>query len=250
MLDDSGRGTGAELAAVHPGVELFTTAGGGGLYGDLYLNLGSCFAHVVQHYQFESLLRIDTDALVIGPNPEQDAMTLFDDDPLVGSAGNYLYEFGGSRRDPSWVASKIRRHTRQPRSVIRHPKQFLAMWRVLSPALRNGYYLGEEVFGGACFYSYPALKTLHGHGYLPRGSLSTTSLQEDEIFGLSLRAFGYHFADLWEFNRSFGCTWGTLPASPQELLDGGAKVIHSVRDYEGLSEAETRAFFRHLREGD
>jgi hypothetical protein len=72
-------------------------------------------------------------------------------------------------------------------------------------------------------------------------------LEEDEIFGVALRACGYHFADLWKYNRSFACTWNNLPATPEELAEGPAKVIHSVRDYRRLPERELRAVFRQHR---
>ena len=131
VLDDSGSDAGEQIRSLHPDIEVVIAEGAAGPDGGSYLNLAQSFAFVLRGYQFHALLRIDTDALVIGPHPEEDAIAVFERDPLVGSAGNYEYEFGGVRRDPSDVARKIRRHTRRPRSIARHPDQSLALWRVL-----------------------------------------------------------------------------------------------------------------------
>jgi hypothetical protein len=63
-------------------------------------------------------------------------------------------------------------------------------------AHRGGYRAGERVEGGACFYSYTGLKALAANRYLPKMSLARTGLREEDIFGLTLRASGYHFCDL------------------------------------------------------
>jgi hypothetical protein len=240
-------GTGATLRRTYPDLEIVTTTGHAGLHGGLYLNLARAFQHALARYEFAALLRLDTDALITGPNPEDDAIACFSADPLIGSAGNYRYEFGGDLRDPTFVADKLRQQTRTLRGLVRHPDRWLALQRVLPRARRNGYFPGEEVFGGACFYSRPGLLALARGGCLPRASLARTTLQEDEIFGLTLRACGYHFCDLWEYNGSFACTWGDLPANPEVLLESTAKVIHSVRDSSALPEADVRAMFRRKR---
>ena len=250
LADDSQKGVGAEVAITHPDVEVMTIERNLGKLGGLYLNLCLAFSHLLDTREFRALLRLDTDALVTGPNPEADAINCFNNDPLVGSAGNYTHEYGGRARDRDrgWVAIQVFKQTSTWR-FFRRPRCNLALRGMIRKAYTNGYYPGEEVFGGACFYSWAGLRALREAGYLPNKLIANVLLEEDEIFGLALRACGYHFVDLWLYNQSFACSHGCLPASPANLVAAGVKVVHSVRDYNLASEEEVRAFFRKHRQG-
>ena len=83
-----------------------------------------------------------------------------------------------------------------PRALIDDTRGTLGLWRAVARAHRGGYRAGERVEGGACFYSYTGLKALAANRYLPKMSLARTGLREEDIFGLTLRASGYHFFDL------------------------------------------------------
>lgn len=247
LMDDSSKDTGQRVRERHPDLTVLKSPRTLGKLGGLYCNLSAAFDYAISNFTFKALLRLDTDALLVGSNPEADAITCFESDPRVGSAGNYTHEYGGKLRDRTWVANQLVRQTRGIRSMIRQPRGAFALHRILPRARRNGYELGEEVFGGACFYSYAAVRSLALAGYLPHRGLARAHLEEDEVFGIALRACGYHFADLWSHNQSFACTWNGLPAAPEELCSGPAKVIHSVRDYKTMSERELRHFFRERR---
>lgn len=247
LMDDSSKDTGQRVRERHADVTVLKSPRTLGKLGGLYRNLSEAFNYAISELTFKALLRLDTDALLVGPNPEADAIACFESDPRIGSAGNYTHEYGGKLRDRTWVACQLVRQTRGLRSMMRRPRGALALHRVLPRAKSNGYELGEEVFGGACFYSYAAVRSLALAGYLPHRGLARAHLEEGEIFGIALRACGYHFADLWSHNQSFACTWNGLPAAPEELSAGPAKVIHSVRDYKSMPERELRQFFRERR---
>jgi hypothetical protein len=156
-----------------------------------YVHLARVFADVLRGHQFDALLRMGDEALITAPHPEADAIACFDRDQLVGATGRYRSGSGSSAR-------RIRQQMFPPRALLDDTRGTVGRWRVQAQARRHGYRAGERVEGDACFYSYTALKALAANGYLPKMSLARTGLREDEIFGLTLRASGYHFCDLWD----------------------------------------------------
>jgi hypothetical protein len=216
VADHSGQGCGRRVQEAHPDVQVSEMDADGGsddLSVDVsYVHLARVFAEVLRGHQFDALLRMGDHALITAPHPEADAIACFDQDPLVGAAGRYRFDAGAAERDPGSAAWKIRQQMFRPRALFADTRGTVGLWRVVAQAYRRGYRAGERVEGDACFYSYTALKALAANSYLPKMSLARAGLREDEIFGLTLRASGYHFCDLWDMSA----------ARP-------AKIIHSVR---------------------
>lgn len=70
-VDDSRLSTTAsQLGSIDPRVLRLESAGFPGIRGGLFVSLARAYQHAVDHYAFQTLLRLDTDALVIGANPE------------------------------------------------------------------------------------------------------------------------------------------------------------------------------------
>ncbi|RZK29113.1 MAG: hypothetical protein EOO63_09730, partial [Hymenobacter sp.] len=105
----------------------------------LYVSLCRAYQYALDTFNFEALLRLDTDALVMGHDPELPALALFQQDPTVGLAGRYVRglhspdDFGNvwDNRVAREVYTGIFRLT--SRHFLRQP---LINWRIRALILR------------------------------------------------------------------------------------------------------------------
>jgi predicted metal-binding protein len=246
LIDDSQKGTGLRIKEQFPQIDVLTTAKPMGKLCGLYITLCTAFRHALQHYRFRALLRMDSDALIIGSAPEAEALDLFKHDPGIGIAGQYPGDYKGSPWDISWPKEQVLRIT-QTRRFFDNPFAHWLLLRLYKQALRNGYTTGESVFGGACFISEACLKQMDKNGLLPKTGLRTIHLEEDHLFAILARAVGFRLGDLSSQHLPFGCAWKGLPASPEELHAKGKKIIHSTRFWEQMNEQDIREWFRSKR---
>lgn len=247
--------TGARLerARLHRGDEIdllpcITTAGARPLHGGLYYNLSKAFRHALERYDFAVLLRLDDDALVIGDGAEAEAIAAFAAAPRVGCLGSYRRTCTGAARDFAPAREALRSELSFA-AAARHPRRWRLLRRWRAQARRHGYEDGEHCLGGAAFYSRDCLRALAAGGFLERRELLGSSLGEDHLFGLMVRAAGFENADFATAGRPLGLAWRGLPASPAELIGMGKKIVHSVKVWGELDQAAVRDEFRRLREG-
>lgn len=210
-----------------------------GMYGGLYKSLSLSLLHIHAAYDFQVLLKLDTDALITGPGLEEDAIDCFAAHPNVGEMGAYLYEGDGiewPRNRLSFETGLLGWLTDRERAVrLRH------LWQL---AQANGYRAGEHILGGAAFYSPRLIDRLVQGDFLMREEIRRSKLQEDHLTGLLCKAVGL---DLYGFqipNHPLAVAYQGLPASPETLAMAGAKVIHSTRFWENRNETDIRAFFK------
>ena len=83
VIDDT-KGTGIDFSHVE-GVVLPSV--GHDIFGGLYLNLAMAYRYVVENVQFDMLLRLDTDALLLGDGLVQAAMSRFESNLKIGALG-------------------------------------------------------------------------------------------------------------------------------------------------------------------
>ena len=190
------------------------------------------------------LLRIDTDALVAAKF-EDEAIAYFAAHPEVGCVGSYRYGYDGGRRSYWWARGRIIRAALD----LRAPRTARDIVGLVLEAKRHGYVLGESVLGGVCLYSRPAVAALQQSGYLGVESLRGVPFHEDQIFCLALVAAGFKLGDLGrrEDGPLFGAKHVGLPASPADLIAEGKCLVHSVRSWGYMDEAQIRAEFRSAR---
>lgn len=242
LADDSGKGTGHLVRAEIPEAIVIETPEQMGKGAGLYITLSLAFRYALANFEFEAVLRMDTDALVIGHNPEWAALELFANDPSVGIAGQYPLDYNGNPWDISYPKQQLDYYTSTRH--LRHktiPRAWL--WLIYKAALRHGYRTGESVFGGAYFITRRCLLALRRRGWLPLYPLKQIELEEDHLFSLLARAAGFTLGDLSSGSRPMGCEWKGLPASPEELYTIGKKIIHSTRYWQEMTEEEIRDFF-------
>lgn len=251
LPDDSSQGLGALIKEKYPETDLLVNKKSMGLNGGLYITLGLAYSHAVRQYRFKTLLKIDTDALVIGPDPQADAEHYFQQNPHIGIAG--LYKSGLETRDEHDNVLP----NRWPRNymfditctwkIIKRPVANFTMRKYFMQAFANGYDTGENIFGGSCFLSEAMLISLKKAHLLPVYGLKNTRMEEDHLWGMFAKVVGFGMGDLASGELLFGMGWKHLPASPEVLVRRKKKIIHSTRAWGTMNETDIRRFFRELR---
>jgi hypothetical protein len=246
VLDDSGKGTGAALQRTFPELVILQTPQNYGKHAGLYLNVSAGFRHAFENYSFNVLLRLDTDALVIGSNPEQAAVQYFRQHPEVGILGSFRTDCNGDPRDFSWPRRQLAKESRFA-MVLTHPGRLrgvLLLRELLRRSKQHGYEPGEHCLGGAYFISRDCIAALLRQNLLSRREIFWSRLQEDHVLGLLIHAVGLRHADFATGSLPMGLRWRGLPSSPEDLVGRGKKIVHSTRFFNGLSEQTIREFFR------
>lgn len=251
LSDDSQKGTGKIIRMKFPDVEVLQREKSFGLWGGLYITLSIAFKHALDNYDFKALLRMDTDALITGLNPQEETIKLFEGNKMAGLVGfhrigKFTKDFMGTPINNSWARDQILANACSWRLIL-NPIANYTLRKIYFNATYNGYELGESVFGGAYFISPAFIKSLNNEGYLPNYKLRTVKLEEDHIFSMLARLLDYDLIDLSMSNMPFGCAWKGLPASPEELYNKNKKIIHSTRFWKDLTESDIRSFFKNKR---
>jgi glycosyltransferase involved in cell wall biosynthesis len=250
IADDSQKDTGKELVETFPDAEVIKTTKNFGRHGGMYINLCSAYRFALENYDFKVLLKIDDDALVIGSNPQEEAIKYFENNPHVGLAGWHITgrhssDCEGNMHDNSYPRNSLFAGAFTWK-FIRRPVVNWALRQLLFKAFKNGYELGENIQGGAYYISRRCLQNLYDAGFLPLNRLKNSVLCEDHIFSLLTYATGMNIGDLSLNEDIFGISWKGLPAAPEKLYSN-KKIIHSIRYWKEMGEAEIRAFFQDKR---
>ena len=253
VLDDSGEALCEGLLRMFDNVDVISTQGNMGKAAGLYINLSRGFAYAHEHYAFNVLLRLDTDALVIGPDPEKDAIQYFHQYPDVGILGSYRVDCNGDVRDFSWPRQKLTQKLRISWELVRRPKTWKSWWFLLQVArrsIKHGYEPGEHCLGGAYFVSKECVQRLVQQNLIARNEFFWSELQEDQIFGMLTYFVGLKHGDFATGRFPMGLRWKGLPGSPASLLANEKKVTHSTRFFGDENESAIRTFFKAQRQAD
>ncbi len=198
-------------------------------------------------------LKLDTDALVIGPFVEK-LNAVIEKNPHAGMIGAYDHTPSGSPRDVSKNAATVR-ELHRPASIVSRTKNLISqnerakISRIISAALANGYQFGEHCLGGAYAVTGEFLSRMLAAGYLDDPSLwLPIDSPEDVMIGIYTKAVGLGYQSFVERGEVFGVRHRGLDDSPQGLLDRGYSVIHAIKNDANLSEDQIREFFRARRE--
>jgi hypothetical protein len=217
-----------------------------GAFGGLWVNLSAAYRWVLERYEPRIILRMDTDALLIGPGLEEFAEEAFAKKPSVGLLGSYRIGPDGQSRDLSWAADQL--HSEVGIRGLLHLKCRSTLRNWLHLARSHGYVDGESVLGGAYIHRYEAAERISKLGWFDRPCLLSSKLGEDHIMSLLTMAAGF---DLGEFGGPMdpmALRWRGLPAHPADLLAANKLVTHSVRSWQNLGEREIRNIFSNARQ--
>ena len=251
FADDSQQDLGQLIKKKFPEADNLVNIKSNGLGGGLYITLALAFKHAIENYSFKTLLRIDTDALVIGQNPQQDAEMLFLKNPNVGLGGlfkfgNEIIDFNNNVFDNRWPRSYLYDIT-STWKMLKRPIANIALRKHFIKAFANGFNIGDNIFGGAYFLSERLLIAMNGAGMLPDYKLKNSRMEEDHIFSLLAKAVNFDIGEMGSGELPFGVFWKKLPASPEQLLAKKKKIIHSTRAWENLNEYDIRGYFANIR---
>lgn len=204
-----------------------------GLWG-LDLTIRRAFFNAWRIFDAPVYVKIDPDALVIGPGLRDVLNEAFAANPGSGIAGTYRIDWNGEPRDLSYWKERLERIGRD----FGEPLQL---------ALRNGYVLGEGMQGGCYAIRAECLNRIVDLGYLDRWShpnlVKGRQLAEDSLMVMLAYAAAFTGIDIGGPNQPFGLWDIGLPMEPEELVRQNRIVTHSMK-YKDEASLAARAFFR------
>jgi hypothetical protein len=184
------------------------------------------------------ILRLDTDALVIGPFAAA-VRGFLRRHPHTGMLGTLGCT---CRRDEPYYGCE--RRAVSDVMMARHPRIRLHARR----AIRNGYAAKEYCQGGAYALPFRTLERMAALGYFASPEIWVEApVPEDVMMGMYARAAGLRSMDFSMPGQPFANHYRGLPFAPHELLRRGHSIIHSVKRDAEFAEREIRRFFRQRR---
>lgn len=202
----------------------------------------------------ELVVKLDTDALCIGPFAERLRSRVCADEKY-GILGTHRVNPNGERRSfENWIPS-IKTHLRL--ISVRGRYVQVTSWgaakrrrKALERALKNGYEWGQHCQGGAYAVSGELIRRLGATGMLDRPcDWLRSGLGEDVMLGILSKAVNMELCDFNKTGEVFGVQHIGLSHAPQDLLENGYSIIHSIKDFGQYSEEDLRAYFKLARAG-
>jgi hypothetical protein len=194
----------------------------------LLRSLQRAYLHALDRYEFEAILKVDTDSLIIGPGLDTDILQYLASHPEVGMVGAQSWP---ERVDDMWA-----------RRMSQHP----TFWApLIDRACKYGYVPGESVLGGGYALSRACLLQLRADGLLALEPPSEPRIAEDVTFSLLVRVVGREIHDFGGSRHPLALAWRGLPLPRQDLVRVGKKAIHSIKFT--TDDLRARDYFARLR---
>ena len=191
------------------------------------------------------VLRLDADALVIGPVMARVEAAWRPGDGILGSCSATC---NGEPRDVRGWSREVRRHGR-PVWAWRRPPRRPWLVRPADPFVRSvlaqaraaGYAPGEHCVAAGCALSAALVGALAARGWLKRPERWLGArLGDDIVLGAMSRACGLGLRDC---HAVFGVKHVGLADTPPRLLERGFAVVHSTKNDPCVDESAIRSFF-------
>lgn len=183
-------------------------------------------------------VKIDPDALLIGPGLLPALENAFAANIRAGIAGTHRLDWDGTERDLSYWRDRMHRVGKD-------------FGKPLRMALDNGYELGDGVQGGCYAIRYECLSRMVELGFLDKWThpnlVRGRQVAEDSVMTMLTYAAGYTGVDIGGVGQAFALWDRGLPMPVEELVKQARIVTHSIK-YEDEESLAARAYFRTLRE--
>lgn len=215
-----------------------------GTRGGLWRKLAHAYGVVLERDRWDVVLRMDADALLIGPGIEAAAAARFRADPTIGVLGAFRFGPDGGARDWSPAAERLRRELGL--RGLGRPRRRAALRTLVARAAALDYALGAHALG-TCLLAPRLLRAWSELGWLDLPALGTSQLCDDQIVGLLAAAAGFRTEEMSGPGDLMAVQWKGLPSSPGDLLASGKALVHSVRFFGDLDERQIRAAFLEAR---
>lgn len=212
-----------------------------GTQGGLWVKTAPAYRWILDRYEPEMVLRLDANAVLLGPGLEAAAEQAFRRNPEAGLLGAYRVGPDGGRRDFRPAARQLRAES-GPRG-LRRPELRAGLRRYVRLAREHGYVDGEHVLGCAFLLRAEAIRDIDRAGGFSQRWLEASRLGDDQIMSLLTVAAGHKIADFGGPADPLALKWRGLPAHPSDLLAQGKLVTHSVRSWGDLTERQIRRTF-------
>ena len=249
VIDDNSRcGKGAAIQQTYPDIDI-VPGDYVGMWSKLYCNIGKSIQHACDSYTFDVLLRMDADALIIGPRPEDDAIAFFKQHPEHGIIGGYQFKYSEEAVYQGvlgwWPQNiSIALQAFNPLSWLVPAWPGYEFRQVVLRAVHNGYSIGHQINGGAYFMSYACAMRLRKAGVLVHPKLAQLRLTEDILVSILVESVGFSMGNFTLGDDTpFALEWGGMPTAPQELIQRKKKITHSVKSWQDLTQPQIRAIF-------
>ena len=214
---------------------------GEALLGRLSAGILTALRAIHQAGPFEFVLRMDTDALVIGPFRDAvlDRLAARPEAGILGTLGSTCRReapyFGCEKTATSDVFEALQAAAESEFTAIRSHARM---------AVENGYAGKEYCQGGVYVLSFELLTGLFAlRSPIRPEDWVPLAVPEDVMIGMYARTVGLQSVDCSLPGGPFANHHSGLAYSPPDLVARGCSLIHSVRDDPGYSEGEIRSYF-------
>jgi hypothetical protein len=210
------------------------------LFGRLSAGILLALRTVFREGPFDFVLRMDTDALIVGPFREA-VLGFIAQHPeagIVGTLGSTcrrdVYYYGCEKASVSDVFRALE-CSPAPERVVEHAHL----------AVENGYVGKEYCQGGVYVLPFETLRRMSSMGIFdsPEDWLAL-AVPEDVMMGMYARTVGLRSLDFSLPGEPFGNHHRGLAYSPREMVRLGYSLIHSTKGDVDYSESQIRGYFR------
>ncbi len=228
-----------DVRELWPEVEVIRRSRPSGGPPTLWRTLRLGLRHAVERYACELVVKLDTDALAVGPRlatVASERLRAASERPGMG--GSLRVRADGAPEDHLYHAAAAGREARRDRLLA----------GALERAEATGWRRGDTVQGGALVVTRDALVAAEREGWLAWEPPWDTQIAEDFALSLFIAATGFELVSLGDPDGIFAIANKSLPLELETLDRGPWVAAHSVRaGLNGEPEERVREFFRERR---
>jgi hypothetical protein len=240
-----------KLKQEFPGVTALRNPRSHGGRSGLYVTQALACKHALEHFDFRIFIKMDTDALMVGPFLVTRAIQKFEAEPDLGILGSYRQRADGKRRQWLrwkvmflWESSQFRRFYKKP-----------VLWKdAIKEARKSGYDLGENILGGCYIINEKTLKVMNLKGYLDYEYdhvINHSQIGDEIIYSLFCKASGFNIEDFGRPEDPMVIALDMVPLPKEKIVSKNKSVIHSVKmGFNKETQQDLRKFFKSFRNGN